>query len=281
MLPAPPLNAEFYKERLIMLDNFQLHELSGYTGLERISYLLEILISSKTYYDYVLDSYEQKDYEKNHFPDIIRIFFNEYRQIEPAALLKVNYGIFMVLGENTKAAIKVLKDLYYENKLSVSDDEINEMTGTLEELLSNIRNQENQVYRFKVSNLNESLSRFIEELQAFLDYILFFKDAKTEILETLSSAYSNYKSDLDSYNEQIMSDGYNKAVDETQDAIENENLKQKALSIISAIFGQKCYIENPELLEKTSSLVSQSKRIINDTLPLKISVKDKLPVVIR
>ena len=79
MLPAPPLNAEFYKERLIMLDNFQLHELSGYTGLERISYLLEILISSKTYYDYVLDSYEQKDYEKNHFPDIIRIFFNEYR----------------------------------------------------------------------------------------------------------------------------------------------------------------------------------------------------------
>lgn len=55
-----------------MLDNFQLHELSGYTGLERISYLLEILISSKTYYDYVLDSYEQKDYEKNHFPDIIR-----------------------------------------------------------------------------------------------------------------------------------------------------------------------------------------------------------------
>lgn len=281
MLPAPPLNAEFYKERLIMLDNFQLHELSGYTGLERISYLLEILISSKTYYDYVLDSYEQKDYEKNHFPDIIRIFFNEYRQIEPAALLKVNYGIFMVLGENTKAAIKVLKDLYYENKLSVSDDEINEMTGTLEELLSSIRNQENQVYRFKVSNLNESLSRFIEELQAFLDYILFFKDAKTEILETLSSAYSNYKSDLDSYNEQIMSDGYNKAVDETQDAIENENLKQKALSIISAIFGQKCYIENPELLEKTSSLVSQSKRIINDTLPLKISVKDKLPVVIR
>lgn len=281
MLPAPPLNAEFYKERLIMLDNFQLHELSGYTGLERISYLLEILISSKTYYDYVLDSYEQKDYEKNHFPDIIRIFFNEYRQIEPAALLKVNYGIFMVLGKNTKAAIKVLKDLYYENKLSVSDDEINEMTGTLEELLSSIRNQENQVYRFKVSNLNESLSRFIEELQAFLDYILFFKDAKTEILETLSSAYSNYKSDLDSYNEQIMSDGYNKAVDETQDAIENENLKQKALSIISAIFGQKCYIENPELLEKTSSLVRQSKRIINDTLPLKISVKDKLPVVIR
>ena len=281
MLPAPPLNAEFYKERLIMLDNFQLHELSGYTGLERISYLLEILISSKTYYDYVLDSYEQKDYEKNHFPDIIRIFFNEYRQIEPAALLKVNYGIFMVLGKNTKAAIKVLKDLYYENKLSVSDDEINEMTGTLEELLSNIRNQENQVYRFKVSNLNESLSRFIEELQAFLDYILFFKDAKTEILETLSSAYSNYKSDLDSYNEQIVSDGHNKAVDETQDAIENENLKQKALSIISAIFGHKCYIENPELLEKTLSLVSQSKRIINDTLPLKISVKDKLPVVIR
>lgn len=48
------------------------------------------------------------------------------------------------------------------------------MTGTLEELLSNIRNQEDQVYRFKVSNLNESLSRFIEELQAFLDYILFF-----------------------------------------------------------------------------------------------------------
>lgn len=264
-----------------MLDNFQLHELSGYTGLERISYLLEILISSKTYYDYVLDSYEQKDYEKNHFPDIIRIFFNEYRQIEPAALLKVNYGIFMVLGENTKAAIKVLKDLYYENKLSVSDDEINEMTGTLEELLSSIRNQENQVYRFKVSNLNESLSRFIEELQAFLDYILFFKDAKTEILEALSSAYSNYKSDLDSYNEQIMSDGYNKAVDETQDAIENENLKQKALSIISAIFRHKCYIENPEILEKTLSLVSQSKRIINDTLPLKISVKDKLPVVIR
>lgn len=263
-----------------MLDNFQLHELSGYTGLERISYLLEILISSKTYYDYVLDSYEQKDYEKNHFPDIIRKLFNEYRQIEPAALLKVNYGIFMVLGENTKAAIKVLKDLYYENKISVSDDEINEMTGTLEELFSNIRNQENQVYRFKVSNLNESLSKFIEELQAFLDYILFFKDAKTEILETLSSAYSNYKSDLDSYNEQIMSDGYNKAVDETQDAIENENLKQKALSIISAIFRHKCYIENPELLEKTLSLVSQSKRIINDTLPLKISVKDKLPVVI-
>lgn len=159
-----------------MLDNFQLHELSGYTGLERINYLLEILISSKTYYDYVLDSYEQKDYEKNHFPDIIRILFNEYRQIEPAALLKVNYGIFMVLGENTKAAIKVLKDLYYENKLSVSDDEINEMTGTLEELLSNI--------------------------------------------------------------------------------------------------------ENLELMEKTSSLVSQSERIINDTLPLKISVKDKLPVVI-
>lgn len=280
MLSAPPLNAELYKERLIMLDNFQLHELSGYTGLERISYLLEILISSKTYYDYVLDSYEQKDYEKNHFPDIIRIFFNEYRQIEPAALLKVNYGIFMVLGENTKAAIKVLKDLYYENKISVSDDEINEMTGTLEELLSNIRNQEDQVYRFKVSNLNESLSKFIEELQAFLDYILFFKDAKTEILETLSSAYSNYKSDLDSYNEQSMSDGYNKAVDETQDAIENENLKQKALSIISAIFRHKCYIENPELLEKTLSLVSQSKRIINDTLPLKISVKDKLPVVI-
>ncbi len=264
-----------------MLDNFQLHELSGYTGLERINYLLKILISSKTYYDYVLNSYEQKDYEKNHFPDIIRIFFNEYRQIEPAALLKVNYGIFMVLGENTKAAIKVLKDLYYENKLSVSDDEINEMTGTLEELLSNIRNQENQVYRFKVSNLNESLSRFIEELQSFLDYILFFKDVKTEVLEALSSAYSNYKSDLDSYNEQIMSDGYNKAGDETQDAIENENLKQKALSIISAIFRQKCYIENPELLEKTLSLVSQSERIINDTLPLKISVKDKLPVVIR
>ena len=263
-----------------MLDNFQLHELSGYTGLERINYLLELLISSKTYYDYVLDSYEQKDYEKNHFPDIIRIFFNEYRQIEPAALLKVNYGIFMVLGKNTKAAIKVLKDLYYENKISVSDDEIKEMTGILEELLSNIRNQENQVYRFKVSNLNESLSRFIEELQAFLDYILFFKDARTEILEALSSAYSNYKSDLDSYNEQIMSDGYNKAGDETQDTIENENLKQKALSIISAIFRQKCYIENPELLEKTSSLVSQSKRIINDTLPLKISVKDKLPVVI-
>lgn len=264
-----------------MLDNFQLHELSGYTGLERINYLLEILIRSKTYYDYVLNSYEQKDYEKNHFPDIIRIFFNEYRQIEPAALLKVNYGIFMVLGENTKAAIKVLKDLYYENKLSVSDDEINEMTGTLEELLYNIRNQENQVYRFKVSNLNESLSRFIEELQSFLDYILFFKDVKTEILEALSSAYSNYKSDLDSYNEQIMSDGYNKVGDETQDAIENENLKQKALSIISAIFRQKCYIENPELLEKTLSLVSQSERIINDTLPLKISVKDKLPVVIR
>ena len=264
-----------------MLDNYQLHELSGYTGLERINYLLEILIRSKTYYDYVLNSYEQKDYEKNHFPDIIRIFFNEYRQIEPAALLKVNYGIFTVLGENTKAAIKVLKALYYENKISVSDDEINEMTGTLEELLSNIRNQENQVYRFKVSNLNESLSRFIEELQSFLDYILFFKDAKTEILEALSSAYSNYKSDLDSYNEQIMSAGYNKVEDETQDAIENENLKQKALSIISAIFRQKCYIENPELLEKTLSLVSQSQRIINDTLPLKISVKDKLPVVIR
>ena len=86
-----------------------------------------------------------------------------------------------------------------------------------------------------------------------------------EILETLSSACSNYKSDLDSYNEQIMSDGYNKAVDETQDAIENENLKQKALSIISAIFRQKCYIENPALLEKTLSLVSQSERIINDT----------------
>ena len=254
-----------------MLDNFQLHELSGYTGLERINYLLEILISSKTYYDYVLNSYEQKDYEKNHFPDIIRIFINEYRQIEPAALLKVNYGIFTVLGENTKAA----------NKISVSDDEINEMTGTLEELLSNIRNQENQVYRFKVSNLNESLSRFIEELQSFLDYILFFKDVKTEILETLSSAYSNYKSDLDSYNEQIMSDGYNKVGDETQDAIENENLKQKAVRIITAIFGQKCYIENPALLEKTLSLVSQSQRIINDTLPLKISVKDKLPVVIR
>ena len=264
-----------------MLDNFQLHELSGYTGLERINYLLKILISSKTYYDYVLNSYEQKDYEKNHFPDIIRIFFNEYRQIEPAALLKVNYGIFMVLGENTKAAIKVLKDLYYENKLSVSDDEINEMTGTLEELLYNIRNQENQVYRFKVSNLNESLSRFIEELQSFLDYILFFKDVKTEILEALSSAYSNYKSDLDSYNEQIMSDGYNKVGDETQDAIENENLKQKAVRIITAIFRQKCYIENPALLEKTLSLVSQSERIINDTLPLKISVKDKLPVVIR
>ena len=264
-----------------MLDNFQLHELSGYTGLERINYLLKILISSKTYYDYVLNSYEQKDYEKNHFPDIIRIFFTEYRQIEPAALLKVNYGIFMVLGENTKAAIKVLKDLYYENKISVSDDEINEMTGTLEELLSNIRNQENQVYRFKVSNLNESLSRFIEELQSFLDYILFFKDVKTEILEALSSAYSNYKSDLDSYNEQIMSDGYNKAENETQDAIENENLKQKAVRIITAIFGQKCYIENPALLEKTLSLVSQSQRIINDTLPLKISVKDKLPVVIR
>ena len=49
-----------------MLDNFQLHELSGYTGLERINYLLEILINSKTYYDYVLNSYEQKDYEKNH-----------------------------------------------------------------------------------------------------------------------------------------------------------------------------------------------------------------------
>ncbi|MGN0730961.1 MAG: hypothetical protein ACI4MA_03530 [Treponema sp.] len=78
-----------------------------------------------------------------------------------------------------------------------------------------------------------------------------------------------------------MSDGYNKVGDETQDAIENENLNQKALSIISAIFGQKCYIENPALLEKTLSLVSQSKRIINDTLPLKISVKDKLPVVIR
>lgn len=263
-----------------MLDNFQLHELSGYTGLERINYLLEILIRSKTNYDYVLNSYEQKDYEKNHFPDIIRIFFNEYRQIEPAALLKVNYGIFMVLGENTKAAIKVLKDLYYENKLSVSDDEINEMTGTLEELLSNIRNQENQVYRFKVSNLNESLSRFIEELQSFLDYILFFKDVKTEILEALSSAYSNYKSDLDSYNEQIMSDGYNKVGDETQDVIENENLKQKAMRIITAIFGQKCYIENPAHLEKTLSLVSQSERIINDTLPLKISVKDKLPVVI-
>lgn len=264
-----------------MLDNFQLHELSGYTGLERINYLLEILISSKTNYDYVLNSYEQKDYEKNHFPDIIRIFINEYRQIEPAALLKVNYGIFTVLGENTKAAIKVLKDLYYENKLSVSDDEINEMTGTLEELLSNIRNQENQVYRFKVSNLNESLSRFIEELQSFLDYILFFKDVKTEILEALSSAYSNYKSDLNSYNEQIMSDGYNKVGDETQDAIENENLKQKAMRIITAIFEQKCYIENPALLEKTLSLVSQSQRIINDTLPLKMSVKDKLPVVIR
>ena len=47
-----------------MLDNFQLHELSGYTGLERINYLLKILINSKTYYDYVLNSYEQKDYEK-------------------------------------------------------------------------------------------------------------------------------------------------------------------------------------------------------------------------
>ena len=53
-----------------------------------------------------------------------------------------------------------------------------------------------------------------------------------------------------------MSAGYNKAGDETQDVIENENLKQNALSIISAIFRQKCYIENPELLEKTLSLVS-------------------------
>ena len=48
----------------------------------------------------------------------------------------------MVLGKNTKAAIKVLKDLYYENKISVSDDEIKEMTGILEELLSNIENLE-------------------------------------------------------------------------------------------------------------------------------------------
>lgn len=91
------------------------------------------------------------------------------------------------------------------------------------------------------------------------------KDCAKPAREAFSSAYSNYKSDLDSYNEQIMSDGYNKVGDETQDAIENENLKQKALTIISAIFRQKCYIENPELLEKTSSLVSQSKRIINDT----------------
>ncbi len=57
-----------------MLDNFQLHELSGYTGLERINYLLEILINSKTYYDYVLNSYEQKDcinYEETNQPPII------------------------------------------------------------------------------------------------------------------------------------------------------------------------------------------------------------------
>lgn len=69
-----------------MLDNFQLHELSGYTGLERISYLLEILISSKTYYDYVLDSYEQKDYEKI----ISRILF-EYSLMNTDKLNPLHY----------------------------------------------------------------------------------------------------------------------------------------------------------------------------------------------
>ena len=53
------------------------------------------------------------------------------------------------------------------------------------------------------------------------------------------------------------------------------------VALVLANKSTKIYIENPELLEKTLSLVSQSERIINDTLPLKISVKDKLPVVIR
>ena len=64
-----------------MLDNFQLHELSGYTGLERINYLLEILISSKTYYDYVLNSYEQKDYEKNQ-DEFIKYVYDKTREGE-------------------------------------------------------------------------------------------------------------------------------------------------------------------------------------------------------
>ena len=41
-----------------------------------------------------------------------------------------------------EVALKVLNDLHYENKISLSDNEIKEMIQTLQELLTVIKNQE-------------------------------------------------------------------------------------------------------------------------------------------
>ena len=257
-----------------MLDSFQQDKLNGLTGFDRIVYMLEIFINSKNDYDCVIDdSYEEKAYEQTYLPDIFYKLTNEYKMLESSALLKAKYSTILALEENTEIALKALNDLYYKNKISIPDDEIKEMIQILQELHTEIRNQENHLYRFKLSNLNECLETFITELQNFLDYVLFFKDTNTEILDSLDGAYADYRSNLNSYNDQCMSDGYNKTGSENQDAIENEKLKKKGLKIISAILKQKGYIENSELKERALKIISQSKRCISETLPFKIYVK--------
>lgn len=263
-----------HSKEVIMLDNFQLNKLNTLIGFDRIVYLLEVFINTKDDYDCVIDdSYEEKNYEKTYLPDIFHKLSEEYKMLESSDLLKANYGTILELKKNTEVALKVLNDLYYENKISISDDELKEMSQTLQELLTEIRNQENHLYRFKLFNLNECLSNFIIELQSFLDYVLFFKDTNTEIVDSLDGAYTDYRSNLNSYNDQCMSDGYNKTGSENQDAIENEKLKKKGLKIISAILKQKGYIENSELKERALKIISQSKRCISETLPFKIYVK--------
>lgn len=263
-----------HPKEVIMLDNFQLNKLNTLKGFDRIVYLLEVFINTKNDYDCVIaDPYEEKNYEKTYLPDIFHKLSDEYKVLESSAFLKANYGTILELEKNTEVALKALNDLYYENKISLSDDEIKEMIQILQELHTEIRNQENHLYRFKLSNLNECLATFITELQSFLDYVMFFKDTNTEILDTLEAAYTDYRSNLNAYNDQCMSDGYNKTGSENQDAIENEKLKKKGLKIISAILKQKGYIENSELKERALKIISQSKRCISETLPFKIYVK--------
>lgn len=263
-----------HSKEVIMLDNFQLNKLNTLIGFDRIVYLLEVFINTKDDYDCIIDdSYEEKNYEKTYLPDIFHKLSEEYKMLESSDLLKANYGTILELKKNTEVALKVLNDLYYENKISISDDELKEMSQTLQELLTEIRNQENHLYRFKLFNLNECLSNFIIELQSFLDYVLFFKDTNTEIVDSLDGAYTDYRSNLNSYNDQCMSDGYNKTGSENQDVIENEKLKKKGLKIISAILKQKDFIENSELKERALKIISQSKRCISETLPFKIYVK--------
>lgn len=195
-----------------------------------------------------------------------------WQNIEKGDFILEKYGDLCNLGQALKSALKILDALYYENKISISDDEIKELKNSLESILSYTIENENRLYRFKLANLNECLSSFIAELQKFHDYLSFFKEPNEQVLAELNSAYLRYQKNLDAYNEQCLSDGYNTAGSENQDTAENEKLKAHALVLISSSFKQKDFIIDSDLQEKAAKLLRHCRDRVRHTLPYKIYV---------